>query len=224
MKIVILSPRELKWSLILLAAILFTLHGTMLWRCLTAKQNSVTMETHYSKKYLLPNTYLIQSCLQDSLKGWEIKSLVQIETTESWNPDKKIQEYDLTLAPYKNLPYYYAFYYLILGLLWGLLIYHLYQFVQFAEKGSNFELANLKHLHRGGQFLSALSLVYFLNYNEMYAMVLRQVFGIEVHFGLLVYDQLILLLTLGAISMLIKMHCRSMIKGIELKNEQYLTV
>jgi hypothetical protein len=107
--------------------------------------NKIHTEALFEKSRLAEGTYIINSVEQDSLKRWQINSYIQFEGSYSYDKNLQIKKFDLYDPKYKNLPWFYATYYIILGLLWTAVFYHLYQYLHSIKKSQTFEKANLNH-------------------------------------------------------------------------------
>lgn len=217
MKVVISSSKELLLSLYILSIFIVGAQLFMAFRAFNYSTSNIESEAFYEKKYLAEGTYLINSVTQDSLKQWHINTYIQFE-------DNSTQVIDCFKPQFKNIPYVYATYYLILGLLWLMVFYHLYIYIQYIRKFKVFEESNLKHIYQSGRLLSILSLFYFLSIQGIDTL-LHYGFDVRIHHSNAYnYGQIMWYSGLNLLYMIMRLYAKTTFSGMEIKSEQDLTI
>lgn len=224
MKVVIASSKELLLSLSTAAVLIIGAQFLKAYKSLNYCPDKIQTETLYEKNQLVNGTYIVNSVEQDSLKQWNISSYIQFEGNNSYSKDPQIKKVDLYDPKYKNLPWVYAIYYIILGLLWTTVFYHLYQYLKSIKKSQTFEQANLKHIYLSGRFISFILFVYFFSLTFLSA-ISHYLFQLEIpQIRAYPYEQMMISLMLILLLLILRLYVKSTFSGMEMKTEQDLTV
>lgn len=224
MKVVIASSKELLAGICLAAIVIVGLHVFMMKRSLDYCPNKTKTETLFEKLQLAEGTYIVNSVKKDSLQQWQISSYLQFEGFNSYDESNQIKKVDLYDPKYKNLPWVYANYYIILGLLWAAFFFHFIKYLNCINKSQTFEKANLKHLYLSGRFISIISFVYFFSLTG-FSIVLFYLFEIRIPYNFIhSYHQFIMLCVLNLLHLILRSYAKSTFSGMEMKTEQDLTV
>jgi hypothetical protein len=224
MKVVIASNKELLLGLSFAALLII---GAQFFRAIETLDycpNKIQTEALFKKNRLAEGTYIINSVEQDSLKQWEIGSYIQFEGSNSYSKVPQIKKVDLYDPKYKNLPFVYTTYYIILGLLWTAVFYHLYQYLKSIKKSQTFEKANLKHLYLSGRFISIIYFIYFFCLTS-FSIVHNYLFQLRIpYISTYQYEQMMMFFMLILLHLILRLYAKSTLSGMEMKTEQDLTV
>ena len=224
MKVVIASSKELLFGLSLAAILIIGAQFFKAYKSLDYCPNKIHTEALFEKSRLAEGTYIINSVEQDSLKRWQTNSYIQFEGSYSYDKNSQIKKFDLYDPQYKNLPWFYATYYIILGLLWTAVFYHLYQYLHSIKKSQTFEKANLKHLYLCGRFISIILFVYFFSLSG-FSIFHHYLFQLDIpHISAYQYEHLMMFLVLNLLQLILRLYAKSTLSGMEMKTEQELTV
>jgi hypothetical protein len=224
MKVVIASNKELLLGLSVAALLII---GAQFFRAIETLDycpNKIQTEALFEKNRLAEGTYIVNSVEQDSLKQWQINSYIQFEGSYFYDKNLQIKKVDLYDPKYKNLPWVYATYYIILGLLWTAVFYHLYQYFKSIKKSQTFEKTNLKHLYLSGRFISIIYLIYFISLTG-FSIVHHYLFQLWIpQIRAYQYEQLMMFFMLLLLHLILRLYAKSTLSGMEMKTEQDLTV
>lgn len=224
MKVVIASSKELLIGLSFAAISIIGAQFFRAYKSLDYCPNVIQTEALFEKNRLAEGTYIVNSVEQDSLKQWNISSYIQFEGNSSYSKDPQIKKVDLYDPKYQNLPWVYATYYIILGLLWTAVFYHLYQYLKSIKKSQTFEKENLKHLYLSGRFISIISFLYFFSLNGL-SIIHHYLFHIQIpYISPYPYEQMMMFLALTLLHLILRLYAKSTLSGMEMKTEQDLTV
>jgi hypothetical protein len=224
MKVVIASSKELLFVLSITAVFIIGAQFFKAYMSLDYCPNKIQTATIYEKNQLAKGTYIVNSVEQDSLKQWSIKSYIQFEGSNYSGKDPQIKTVDLFDPNYNKLPWVYASYYIILGLLWTAVFYHLYQYLQSIKKSQTFEKENLKHIYLSGRFISFISFVYLFSltgfsiiHDYLFHVLTPQISAFQ-------YEQMMMIFVLALLHLILGLYAKSTFSGMEMKTEQDLTV
>jgi hypothetical protein len=224
MKVVIASSKELLFGLSVAALLIIGAQFFKAYESLDYCPNKIQIETIYEKNQLAKGTYIVNSVEQDSLKQWNISSYIQFEGSNYSGKDPQIKTVDLFEPKYNKLPWVYATYYIILGLLWTAVFYHLYQYLKSIKKSQTFEKENLKHLYLSGRFIWMILFVYFFSLTG-FAIIHHYLFHVRIpQISALQYEHMMMLLVLSLLHLILRLYAKSTLSGMEIKTEQELTV
>ncbi len=224
MKVVIASSKELLIGLSVAALLIIGAQFFKAYKSLEYCPNKIHTEALFEKNRLAEGTYIINSVEQDSLKLWQINSYIQFEKSYSYDKNPQIKIVDLFDPKYNKLPWVYATYYIILGLLWTAVFYQLYQYLNTIKKSQTFEKANLKHLYLSGRFIWMILFVYFFSLTG-FSIIHHYLFHIRIpQISAYQYEQMMMLLVLSLLHLILRLYAKSTFSGMEMKTEQDLTV
>ena len=224
MKVVIASSKELLFGLSLAAILIIGAQFLKAYKSLNYCPDKIQTETLYEKNQLSNGTYIVNSVEQDSLMQWNISSYILFEGNNSYSKDPQIKTVNLFDSKYKNLPWVYATYYIILGLLWTAVFYHLFQYLKSIKKSQTFEKENLKHIYLSGRFISIIYTIYFISLTG-FSIVHHYLFQLWIpQIRAYQYEQLMMFFMLLLLHLILRLYAKSTLSGMEMKTEQDLTV